>query len=134
MESSQYQVQIKEWLGSLEEKAKRLRMELEAVEEERQKLLSALGAFESEKRNRRPRRLKAMTLKEAVVEILVQAGHGLTASEILHELNSRHGTDFERESLSPQISRLKNEGTLALSGKNWHLIGQPARAGESAKN
>jgi glucose-6-phosphate-specific signal transduction histidine kinase len=75
--------------------------------------------------SRRPRRLKGMTLKEAIVEILNQRGHGLTASEILMELNNRHGTDFARESLSPQISRLRQEGHLELTDRIWHLKNQP---------
>jgi predicted Zn-ribbon and HTH transcriptional regulator len=77
--------------------------------------------------SRRPRRLKGMTLKEAIVEILNQRGHGLTAAEILMELNSRHKTDFARESLSPQISRLRQEGHLELTDRIWHLKDQPIR-------
>lgn len=74
--------------------------------------------------SRSPRRLGKMTLKEAVVEILTDNPNGLGAMEILRELNSRHKTDFARESLSPQISRLKQEGHLELTGRFWHLKGQ----------
>lgn len=84
--------------------------------------------------NRRPRRLRGMTLKEAIVEILEQRGHGLAASEILRELNSRHGTDFARESLSPQISRLRQEGHLELTDRIWHLRGQPITSPSSDNN
>ena len=61
------------------------------------------------------------TMKEAVVEILSAVPRGLTALDILRELNTRMNTTYPRTSLSPQLSRLKQEGKVTQSGIVWSL-------------
>ncbi|WP_029004006.1 hypothetical protein [Azorhizobium doebereinerae] len=65
------------------------------------------------------------TIKEAVVEILKDAGHGMTALEILPKVNQRLGVDYPRTSLSPQLSRLKADGILVRDGIAWSLAQAP---------
>jgi hypothetical protein len=62
------------------------------------------------------------TIKEAVVSVLSTSLFGMTALEILDEINKRHGMDYPRTSLSPQLSRLKNEGIINKDGKVWCLV------------
>lgn len=62
-----------------------------------------------------------MTIKEAVVNVLEDAPSGFSALDILREINTRFGWDYARESLSPQLSRLKQEGHINLTGRTWHL-------------
>jgi hypothetical protein len=64
------------------------------------------------------------TIKEAVMEVLKRKPEGMTALEILAEINRRH---FEgkivRTSLSPQLSRLKNDNKkIILRGNRWFLL------------
>lgn len=66
------------------------------------------------------------TIKQAVVEILTANGQGLTAINLLADLNHRNGTTLLRSSLSPQLTRLKDEGFICLTQGHWHLPGQPA--------
>jgi hypothetical protein len=61
------------------------------------------------------------TIKEAVVAVLGSSLFGLTALEILDQINSLHGMDYPRTSLSPQLSRLKSEGVIEKNGKIWRL-------------
>jgi hypothetical protein len=61
------------------------------------------------------------TIKEAVIEILNSKPHGLTAMDILKELNSMTDTKYPRTSLSPQLSRLKRDGRITQSGIVWSL-------------
>jgi hypothetical protein len=83
---------------------------------------------------RPPRRLATKTLKEAIVEILSEKQNGLSAAEILHDLNSRHNASFARASLSPQISRLRQEGRIELTGHIWHLKGKPPKEGDRSSS
>jgi len=78
----------------------------------------------SEPKRRGPRPRQG-TIKDIVVKILSDGGQGLTAINLLAELNHRNGTTLMRSSLSPQLSRLKDEGLICLTGNYWHLPGQP---------
>lgn len=69
-----------------------------------------------------------LTIKEAVIQVLNVAHNGLTASEILEKINEIMGTDYARTSLSPQLSRLKQDGKIELDGQVWRIArsgGQP---------
>jgi hypothetical protein len=73
-----------------------------------------------------------MTLKQAVVEVLQDNEHGLLALNILREINRRHNAGYVRASLSPQLSRLKQEGNIELTGRVWHLKGQVPKESEAS--
>jgi hypothetical protein len=61
------------------------------------------------------------TIKEAVLEILGRYPMGLTAMDILREINASLNTSYARTTLSPQLSRLKHEGKIMQSGIVWLL-------------
>lgn len=65
-----------------------------------------------------------LTLKEMILLTLRTRQRGADALTILDEINTRWNVGLERTSLSPQLSRLKNEGKLKLNGKVWHLAQQ----------
>ncbi|WP_187147997.1 hypothetical protein [Nitrobacter winogradskyi] len=67
-----------------------------------------------------------ITIMEAVVEVLKDRPEGLTALEILAEINTRYfGDRIIRSSLSPQLSRLKDrDHKIGLRGKKWFLLPQ----------
>ena len=73
---------------------------------------------------RQTRRFGKMTIKEGVVAVLDEHPNGMPALDILREINLRYGWAYARESLSPQLSRLKQEGHIDLTGRIWHLPGQ----------
>jgi hypothetical protein len=63
------------------------------------------------------------TIIQAVLEVLKRRPDGMTALEILAEINARY---FEgkiaRTSLSPQLSRLKDrDGKIDLRGERWFI-------------
>lgn len=64
-----------------------------------------------------------MTMKELAVKALWDRfREGATAAEFLEYFRTEWGrTDIKRESLSPQLSRLKREGVLGLNGNKWVL-------------
>lgn len=62
-----------------------------------------------------------MTMKEASVEILKKYPEGLPATKILPELNKMLGANYVRSSLSPQLSRLKKDGTIYDIDGIWTL-------------
>jgi hypothetical protein len=64
----------------------------------------------------RPGSIKAM-----VISVLGDRPDGATANEILVLMNNRFGAACSRPSLSPQLSRLKDDGWVNLTGKVWIL-------------
>lgn len=83
------------------------------------------GLFVVEKT--RQRIVPERTIKETVVELLKEAGHGMTALQILPQVNKRLGVDYPRTSLSPQLSRLKADGVLVRNGVVWSLALAPEK-------
>lgn len=64
------------------------------------------------------------TFKEKVKDTLAnnfQSQGGATALQILDSLNKNWKRQVKRESLSPQLSRLKDEGVLVLNNGFWCL-------------
>jgi predicted nuclease with TOPRIM domain len=67
---------------------------------------------------------KPITIMEAVLEILRHKPNGMTAQEILMELNEKYfDGKIARHSLSPQLSRLKDrDKKLELRGNRWFRL------------
>ena len=62
------------------------------------------------------------TIKEMVIGVLMRAPDKRGDShEILRGLKDLYQKDIARASLSPQLSRLKDDDYLALEGSNWCL-------------
>jgi hypothetical protein len=61
------------------------------------------------------------TMKEAALAILENEPRGLLANQILEKMNKRLGTEYARSSLSPQLSRLKDEKKIELFKDRWIL-------------
>lgn len=115
----------------------RLREELRMVLDERTKLDKAAlaaglkqlseptssSALQGSEPRKRVRRASGTTIKEAVLQALAEAGHGLPATDILPRINALLGIQYPRTSLSPQLSRLKQSGELILEGNVWYVPG-----------
>jgi predicted transcriptional regulator len=70
-----------------------------------------------------------ITIMEATLEVLNHKPLGMTAKEILAELNANYfGGKLVRASLSPQLSRLKDrDKKIELQGDRWiRLPDQPS--------
>lgn len=64
-----------------------------------------------------------MTIKQMVLQILNDNPEGLVALDILDEIEIRFDKTYARTSLSPQLSRLFNDGKIHKRGKVW-ILGQ----------
>jgi hypothetical protein len=77
-----------------------------------------------------------MTMKQLVVKVLREHFHnGATTRQMLEFFRDAWGRDIERTNLSPQLSRLSQEGIIdRLDDGQWHLVGQrkPYRLREKA--
>jgi chromosome condensin MukBEF ATPase and DNA-binding subunit MukB len=62
-----------------------------------------------------------LTIKEAALKVLRDHPEGLIALDILKEINERFGLGILRTSLSPQLSRLKQERKVNNAGMAWTL-------------
>jgi hypothetical protein len=66
----------------------------------------------------------AITIKGMIREVLKSSFSGLTSTEILENIGLKFGKKIERTSLSPQLSRMKDDGEVSLDGNFWHLLSE----------
>lgn len=109
----------------LEQEVKALRFELHAKQRDLaalaldvERIDRAIAAIEDEHRG------PYISIMDAVMAVLEDRGEGMTATEILAEINARYfGGKIVRSSLSPQLSRLKNrDGKIELRGNKWFAL------------
>lgn len=121
---------LKHRLREIEELEASLRARLQTLAEERDQLdraAVAAGIEVTELRETvaplsgRRKVVSRMTIKDAVVELLSERGHGMAASDLLPLVNQRLGVEYPRSSLSPQLSRLKKHRILKQEGNLWCL-------------
>jgi hypothetical protein len=75
-----------------------------------------------------------LTIKEMAREVLSGQPNGLNSSGILDAIRKTFGREVERTSLSPQLSRLKDDGELALDGEVWFTTDHYAAAQSRARS
>jgi hypothetical protein len=95
--------------------------DIAAIQEDLRKIDLALKTIESEDaKSAHP------TIMQAVIEVLKSKPEGMTALEILAEINERYfDGKILRTSLSPQLSRLKDrDRKITLRGNRWNLVGE----------
>jgi hypothetical protein len=104
-----------------------LREQLHALLEERLRLARAESAAAETSKNQRSvrqtkeRRQPRGIIKRAILKTLEDEPEGMDALTILFTINYRLGSNFARTSLSPQLSRLKEDGFVVLTRKIWKL-------------
>lgn len=104
----------------MREKLSALTKRIGALENELHEIEALIATLDSIQANTTP------TIMQAVLEVLQDRPDGLTALEILDEINSRYfGGSIVRTSLSPQLSRLKDrDKKIELVGNKWFLLPQ----------
>lgn len=106
-------------IARLREMLSKKQAELARWNEELDQIHSALAAMDKS-----DARSNQITIMEAVLEALKDYPNGMTALEILAEINTRYfGGRIVRSSLSPQLSRLKDRHKkIELRGNRWFLL------------
>lgn len=61
------------------------------------------------------------TIKEMIRDVLKSSHQGLTSTEILFKINELFSKKIERTSLSPQLSRMKEDCEVTLHDNSWFL-------------
>lgn len=79
--------------------------------EEHPRTQNALGSPQSD----------SLSVREMLVHILRGSPRGLDVRTLLNLLKSVFGADVPRTTVSPQLSRMKQEGLLTLEGDVWKL-------------
>lgn len=75
-----------------------------------------------EKSSKTPKSERRTTIKQDILEVLAEFPDGMTALEILEEIKTRYRPSLLRETLSPQLSRLKNnDKKIVVEQKIWRL-------------
>lgn len=118
--------QIGAKMAPLYETSTRLRRELVETDrsitelrDELRQVETALKALDDAAAKKKP-----ITIMDAVLEIMKHKPDGMTAQEILAELNQKYfDGNIARHSLSPQLSRLKDrDKKLELHGNRWFRL------------
>ena len=78
-----------------------------------------LTAFKSVKQSDAKQAAIAPTIKMMVLEVLQDNPEGLVALKILERINKTYNRSYKRTSLSPQLTRLANEGKIHKRRKTW---------------
>lgn len=106
-----------------------IRTQIAALRAEDQELRIALAAIDTDASPSAPRssnrgRVSRQTIKDKIVEVLRAHPEGGTAEAIIEWVQQTHGTEIPRNSLSPQLSRLKQDGAVIRDdeSKKWRLI------------
>ncbi|WP_342738605.1 hypothetical protein [Bradyrhizobium sp. B117] len=89
------------------------------IQDELRQILALLKKLDEDSVKKKP-----PTIMEAVLEILRHKPLGMTAQEILAELNEKYfDGKIARHSLSPQLSRLKDrDKKVELRGNRWFRL------------
>lgn len=66
-------------------------------------------------------KIRRGSIKDYVVQVLSDSQKGMVALDILAAINERFEKNYDRTSLSPQLSRLRQDGVLGLRGPVWYL-------------
>lgn len=106
-----------------------LKQQLDALRAERDKLRRAALAigfdFDAGPKSPKPdegKKPSRLTLKEAVIQTLAGAPQGLTTISLLDALNAKFSTAYPKASLSPELSRMRGKGLVALKGSLWFAL------------
>ena len=97
----------------IREQMRVLRSEIDELKAVRKSLEPSLIASE------KPSSPAGPTIKEMVKTVLAAAPNGLAAQAILQEVEFQYQAKIERTSLSPQLSRLRQEGDVVLQEGLW---------------
>lgn len=62
------------------------------------------------------------TIKDKIISVLSDCPEGADANKIVQLVVAKYGQEIPRTSLSPQLSRLKEDGWLNLRGKTWTYV------------
>jgi hypothetical protein len=108
---------LRDFIAKREMEIKELQKALKTELRDLQIAKSALGA--QSVAHSSPPTAPLLTIKEMAKEVLASQPNGLSSVGILDGIRKQFGQEIERSSLSPQLSRLKAEGELALEDEVW---------------
>jgi hypothetical protein len=124
---------LTEHLAGLDSRIEGLRVELQALETERdntEKMLATLPDKSAETSVPAGYRVKRallpafayLTIKELALKALREKfTNGATATQMVEHFKSAWGREVMRTSLSPQLTRLKDEKKIDIRGNQWFL-------------
>lgn len=109
----------------LAERKAEIKIQIAALRRELQQINAAQGIVDDDDVDdgggavRERTRSGQQTIKDMAMIVTDGKKEGADAGEIIRMIKERFDKDIPRESLSPQLSRLKAEGKMDLIGKIW---------------
>lgn len=108
----------------IKQRQREIRDAIELLRNEEQELRAALAAIDDKSATQTKTSTNArMTIKEMIINVLTDNVAGGQSDDLIKWINIKYGTMIPRTSMSPQLSRLKADGTVILdqSTKIWRL-------------
>ncbi|WP_291365727.1 hypothetical protein [Acetobacter sp. UBA5411] len=106
--------------ADIKDQLKKLKQELCDIRKARDALASDLKEDSGNLRSSANRSSK-VTIKDMIRTVLQEERHGLHANEIIEKIKQSFNKDIGRPSLSPQLSRLKQEKLITFLNDAWIL-------------
>ncbi len=103
--------------AEIKSQVKALRAELGDLKKAKSALDPSSGEIESGEQQS-----GSVTIKDMVRAILKSDSSGLTATDILTKIKENFARDLGRTSLSPQLSRMKEDGEVVVRENLWFLV------------
>jgi len=111
----------KQTLATLKEIEDNLLTQLENL----RRLRLSLSREGRTKQSQAVKKARKTTIKQEVLEVLAEHPEGMTAIQILEQMKERSRPNLLRETLSPQLSRLKDDDKkIVVKEKVWRLAAQ----------
>lgn len=104
-----------------------IKRQLRALKQEWRELQaaeSAISTHESTDENQR----KGITIKEMILGVLAEPNTCANAQEIISMIKRKYDVEIQRTSISPQLSRLRQEGRLYMKGNNFWCLAEQSEA------
>jgi hypothetical protein len=103
--------------AEIEAEIKALKLELEQVRAAEE----AIAAISGEKPKAKPSGVRNGSIKDWILKALETERAGLDTEGVISVVSFLGGPEVLRSSMTPQLSRLKSAGLIALDGRKWLL-------------
>lgn len=110
----------------IEADIKRLRAELADIKKAETAVYGGPGGA-NQKPSRRTRRgsgIRVGTIKDWILRALRREPEGLETEDVIVAVQAIGGPEVPRNSMTPQLSRLKAAGLVSLDGRLWRIVQQ----------
>jgi hypothetical protein len=118
--------------GEIEAQMKALKAELAEIRIAEEALVGGQTTRTVMSGTRGSSTVRAGSIKDWIMKALMQASKGLETDEVIEAVTAIGGPTVLRNSMTPQLSRLKGAGLIEQEGRLWRLVSHNAAQNDEA--